>query len=154
MLRRLICSLLFSALVLSGCGTMSAPTPTQTPNPPPASEGGWTIRMTQSGGIMGLSHSIEISSDGDYTVTDERSGKTNAGKLSDGELDRLARLVASTEYSPNPLPSGCADCFIYDIEISGAPRAFTARADDVTLASSGLSPLVTELRTIMDRELN
>src|SRR5258706_5518507 len=144
--------MLFSALILCACGIVPTAAPVKTQ--PPILENDWTIKMTRSGGIMGLSHSIEISSDGSYTVIDERVGQTKQGKLSEDELSVLIQLVASTQYSPNNQPSGCADCFIYHIEISGADQAFTAQADDVTLGNSGLGPLVMELRAIIDRELN
>ena len=152
MYRLLICTMAICMLFLSGCASTSAPA---TPKDElPTLAGTWTIRMVHSGGIMGLSRSIEVSSEGMYTVTDERAGGTKKGRLSEEELKRLAQLVSSVQYSPPTGPSGCADCFIYDIEISGAGKPFTARADDVTLSASGLEPLVSALGAIMDRELN
>ena len=70
------------------------------------------------------------------------------------ELDDLKKLVASVQYSPVPSETGCADCFIYDIAISGTGSPFKAHVDDVTLEDSGLGQLVLQLRTMMDRELN
>jgi len=151
MYRPWICALLFCMLYVSGCEITSTPVPTNDRIPPLT--GAWSIRMVHSGGIMRVSRSIQISSEGTYTVTDERTGSTKEGRLSGPELDRLTELVASIQYSRSSGPSGCADCFIYDIEISGAQKAFTARADDVSLADSGLGPLAMELRAIMDREL-
>jgi hypothetical protein len=151
-MRLLISTTVLITLFLSSCGIISTPAPAK--NQSPTLEGNWTIKMTHSGGIMGLSRSIEITSDGTYTVADQRTGQTKKGKLSEDEFTQLTQLVASTQYSPNNQPSGCADCFIYDIEISGIGKTFTANADDVTLADSGLGPLVMELRSIMDRELN
>ncbi len=68
---------------------------------------------------MGLSRSIEISSDGNYTVMDERSNKTITKKLSANELSKLQEIISNTEYinTERSGPSGCADCFIYDLEI-------------------------------------
>src|SRR5258708_23956287 len=144
--------ILFSTLILCGCGIVATVAPAKTQ--PPILKNDWTIKMTHSGGIMGLSHSIEISSEGSYTVTDERVGQTKQGKLSEDELSALIQLVASTQYSPNNQPSGCADCFMYHIEISGADIGVTAQAGDVTLGNAGLGPLVMELAAISDWEWN
>jgi hypothetical protein len=151
-MRLLVFTTVLITLLLSSCGIISTSAPAK--NQSPTLEGNWTIRMTHSGGIMGLSRSIEITSDGTYTVADQRTGQRKEGKLSEDEFTQLTQLVASTQYSPSNQPSGCADCFIYNIEISGAAKTFTANADDVTLADSGLGPLVMQLRAIIDRELN
>ncbi len=148
MVRLLICLTLLGTMFVSGCTT--APTP----EPLPAPENEWTIKMVHSGGIMGLSRSIEISSNGAYVVIDERAQQKEQGQLSDEELASLSEQVASLKYSPSSTPSGCADCFIYDLEISGTGKPFRAQVDDITLQGSGLGPLVMELRSILDRELN
>jgi hypothetical protein len=148
MFRRLICITLPGILFLSGC------TSTTTAEPLPTLENKWTIKLTHSGGIMGLSRSIEVSSSGMYIVTDDRSGETKEGILPAQEVADLKELAASVQYSPVPKETGCADCFIYDIAISGTTKLFTAHVDDVTLEDSGLGPLVLQLRTIMERELN
>jgi hypothetical protein len=148
MFRQLICIILPGALFLSGCA--SAPNA----EPLPTLENEWTIKMTHSGGIMGLSRSIEVSSSGIYIITDDRPEARKEGILSAREVADLKELVAFTQYSPVPKETGCADCFVYDIAISGTGRPFKARVDDVTLEDSGLGPLVLQLRTIMERELN
>ena len=42
---------------------------------------------------MGLSRSIEISSDGKFTVVDERANKTITGELSADELSKINEQV-------------------------------------------------------------
>ena len=152
MIRYSICLPILSALLLSGCVSIPAPAPSQTQLP--LLQGEWTIKMIHSGGIMGLLRTIEISSDGSYVVMDERAGRTEQGQLSPEELASLVMRVSSMLYSAAAGPYSCADCFIYDIEIFGAEKPFTARVDDVTLEESGLGPLVTDLRAIIDRELD
>ena len=111
---RFISTLLITLFVIGCASVAGEPTKTILPTP----ENTWTrIKMIHSGGIMGLSRSIEISSDGTYKVIELRALLTNEGKLSSSELNELKQLISSLEYVPNDKPYGCADCFIYDIEI-------------------------------------
>ncbi len=64
---------------------------------------------------MGLVRSIEVSSDGSYTVTDKRTNKTVSGILSKDEISKLTKIVAGVENIASEKPNGaCADCFVYD----------------------------------------
>jgi len=111
--------------------------------------------MEQSGGIMGLSRSIEISSDGNFTVTDQRTDKTVKGQLSAYELTSLRELVTTAKLAsiPPTEETGCADCFIYNLEIQGKGEPISVQLNDVTLPDSGLGSLVVFLRGLMDRSL-
>lgn len=138
-------------LLSAGC----TPALTQTPatNFPSAPGGAWTIRMTLSGGIMGAMKKIEIRSDGSYIVIDERASQTRSGRLSVAETAALAERAASIEHQPNSKQYTCADCFIYNLEISGEEGRFTAQVDDLSLPESGLEALITYLREVMERKL-
>ena len=141
--------------VLLGCRTMTAAfsTPTAAPLPSapaeptglamelPALSGDWHIKVTQSGGIMGLSRMLEISSGGEMAVTDLRSNKKNQVTLTADKLAELTKLVEATKYQPVSVPSGCADCFIYDFDISGGGKKFQVQLNQIDLANSGLQPL-------------
>jgi len=143
-------------LLITGCGSFSTPAPLNTPKPEsPALDGDWTIKMTQSGGIRGLSRSIEVSSDGKYTVVDERANKTITGELTANELVELNELVATSNYVPAAKPDGsvCADCFVYDLEIQVNGEKLSVQLNDFTLTNSGLEPLVTYLRGLIDTAL-
>ena len=145
--------LLFGILFVSSC----APAEVHKPDSPkmPALEGKWVIRMTQSGGIMGMSQSIDIRSDGSYTATDIRTDQTRAGRLSEDELTGLIKHVASVEYSTVDVPEhfGCADCFLYDLQITANKQIFSVQLNDISLPQSGLESLVMNLREIMTRKL-
>ena len=148
---------LCTTLFLSACGSIATagsanPAETEKNNLPELS-GEWTITMIHSGGIMGLSRSIKISADGNYTVMDERAAQTKQGQLSSAELAGLVEVVNSSQYFPNKEPYGCADCFIYTIEIAADDRDFSAQVDDITIEKSGLGSLVSALRSIIEREL-
>ena len=91
--RTIFLYVLLMTLLITGCGPASMPGPLNTPTTEPSASGGdWTIKMTQSGGIMGLSRSIEVSSDGNYTVVDERTNKTVTGELTANELSELNEI--------------------------------------------------------------
>jgi hypothetical protein len=109
--------------------------------------------MTQSGGIMGLLRSIEVSSDGKYAVIDERAGNTVTGELTNEELATLHDLIAGFEFAAPKIPAVCADCFVYDVEIESGGKKMIVKADDVALPDSGMESLVDFLRSIMDSAL-
>lgn len=156
---RAILVLLIFTMFASACGplipvTTAPEVPLATQSLPDLGES-WTLKMSHTGGIMGLSRSIEISSDGKYTVTDERQNTTVEGQLSADKLSKLQDLLISSVRNSSPRgPNGaCADCFIYTIEFSGGGKTFTATVDDTTIGDSGLEPLVTFLRGIIEGEL-
>jgi hypothetical protein len=154
-------------LLVAGCGPSSTleplistpESPMSTPELPksnlPVLDGNWKIKMTHSGGIMGLSRSIEISSDGKYTVIDERANKSVTRELERDELSKLINIVACSEYISMtlPQPSGCADCFVYDLAIHGDGKKFSVQVDDISLPDSGMENLVMYVRDLMDAAL-
>jgi hypothetical protein len=148
-----IIPLIFAALLVIGCTQARAETPAPTATQLML-EGKWAVKMTHSGGIMGLMRSIEVASDGTYTVTDERANKTFTGKLTDDELKKLQDMITDMQYTAPTMPGGvCADCFIYDIQIQSDGKGLTVQLDDISLPESGLEPLVTTLRNMMDLSL-
>ena len=152
---------LLISLLIAGCSPSSTPEPLKTPTTEvhastlPALNGDWTIKMRHSGGIMGLSRSVEVSSDGKFTVVDERTDKTIKGNLSADELLKINEKVTSAEYIPAVKPDGmvCADCFIYDLEIQRNGEKFAVQLNDISLPNSGLESLVTYLRGLIDTAL-
>ena len=144
--------ILVFALLISACSP-SGPSPLATPSLPALGET-WTIKMNQSGGIMGLSRSVEISSDGKFTVTDDRTDQKVEGQLTDDELTQLRDLAANTKLTTTPETesAGCADCFVYTIEIQNG-KSFNTQLNDISLPGSGLESLVAFLRDLMDKAL-
>ena len=104
---------------------------------------------------MGVSRSIEISSDGKYVVADERANKTITGELTVNELSKLNKIVSDSNFaSPTkPQKSSCADCFIYGIEMQVNGKKVVYQMDDITLSASGFESLVIFLRDLMDSAL-
>ncbi len=163
MLRTVFLSVFAAAFLVAGCASSPAateadvpaatPVPASTPTLMVADE--WTIKMTHSGGIMGLMRTVEISSDGSYTVIDERINKTVSGELSESELAELQEIVASLDYNTGqkPNPGGCADCFVYVLEIQGTEKNLNLQLDDISLPESGMETLVKFLRELIDSAL-
>lgn len=161
--RRILAGLLV-LLVLLGCRTLTSGLPAPAPANPPASAetpsgpalqlptltGNWQITMNMSGGIMGMSRQVEVSNNGNVTVTDMRSNKSSSTRLSSADLTALDQLVTGSKYYPADSPSTCADCFVYDLEISSGGQKFQAHVDQVTLPASGLQPLVDLLTQVMN----
>ncbi len=154
MLRTLFPFGLIIALLVAGCASFApANAPAATPTLPTIADE-WKVKMTHSGGIMGLMRSIEVSSDGSYTITDERANKKVSGMLTKEEMTKLTKLISNTEFIANEKPSGsCADCFIYDLEVQNSGGKFIIQLDDISLPDSGMEDLVTSLRALMDSEL-
>lgn len=146
------CLLLFATL-LSACGPARispTPLPTQAaPQPLPTLADKWSLKLTQSGGFAGVLLTVEVSSDGKISAEDSGSGKSKAQNLTADELAELKRLISTARISPNAGPyPGCADCFLYTLEINSNGKLSQVRADDITLKDSGALELVTYLRKL------
>ena len=140
MLRPYLISLFAAALFLAGCAQSAAtaypnPETDQTANTMPNLQGDWRIKLTHSGGIMGLLRTMEISSDGSYTVTDERSNQTATKTLGPEELQELTRLISSAQYIAPSKPN------------------LTVQLNDISLPDSGMAPVIAHLRGLIDKAL-
>ncbi len=139
--------IIFVLLVFfTGCATFT---------PAPAISQWTTITLNHSGGFIGLSRSIEISHDGKFVVSDDRAKQSIRGELSAQELSALNNLIASVASIPvaTPKQSGCADCFVYALQIQGSGKNPGVQFDDVTLPESGFESLVIFLRDLIDKSL-
>ena len=150
---KLLKSLLLFTVILSACGPARfdpGPLSTQAaPQPLPTLSDKWSLKLTQSGGIAGIMLTVEVLSDGKITAEDPRSGKSEKRDLTTDELAELKRLVSSAKISPNAAPyPGCADCFIYTLEVNSNGNLSRIQVDDITLKDSGALELVTYLRKL------
>jgi hypothetical protein len=165
-------SLLLITLGLLGCGffysifqiptATSSPEPTAIPSPGPTAiptqaaqklpnlTGNWHIRLEQTGGIAGVSRNLEISSSGKMTIIEERINKNETTQLPADKFAMLKELVASSEYHPVTQPMGCADCFIFNLQIDNGSEKFQMQIDQINLPNTGLEPLVGFLGGILN----
>jgi hypothetical protein len=148
--RGLVVLMLLSLFGLSGCGTERT-----FPPPAPTPDRDWTMRLTQTGGFAGVHLVIHVTSAGEMRVQDQRTGRAATLRLPPGELSELDSLRQALTAPQTPrLPSACADCFIYDLEIESNTGLIRLQADDTTLAASGAQALIEHLRELRDRALS
>ncbi len=141
--------MLSAALLLTACASSSD----QILYTPPALSDDWSVNMIQTGGIMGMKRSILISSDGAYQVLDQRTQKSATGTLTEAQRAEVKETLTGLKFTAPSLPSACADCFIYNIEIESNGQKMKIQLDDTTLPGSGFEPLVDSLRGLMDNAL-
>ena len=138
-------SFLVIFIFTAACGQLKS-----APQPLPSPSRNWTLIMMQSGGFAGVSLSARISSNGQLIAEDQRSNRSVTQTLSSQTMAKLNQLVSGISVSANNNPqSGCADCFIYDLEIQSEESDFHINVDDVTLKDSSASeliPLIIKLR--------
>jgi len=147
--KRVLPALILSLFWFSACGP-----PRVFPRPLPTSDGSWSIRLTQTGGFAGADLAMQVSSDGLMTAEDVRSGRTVSKLLSEATMTELNQLVAETTLSTiERPPSVCADCFIYELEITSTTGVVRVQADDTNLGESGAQMLILFLREIRDQAL-
>jgi hypothetical protein len=142
-------SLLFLVIGLSACSSAKP-----VPRPLPTLTDEWTIKFTQSGGFAGVLLTLEISSEGRFKAQDQRAGKNVDQSLSPEMIGQLTALIAGLRVSPDAGTSpGCADCFIYELEIHSGGSVSKTRVDDVTIGRSGVEELITFLRRLRNGAL-
>ncbi|MCL4396207.1 MAG: hypothetical protein M1482_15630 [Chloroflexi bacterium] len=122
---------------------------TSAPQPSAASGQNWEINLSVSGGFAGVTRSLQVNSTGQLTANDAQSRKQVTAQLPAADLSELADLVSHLQ-PPHAasLPSGCADCFNYDVTVTVGERLLEFRGDDVTLQGSGWQDLVGRLTAL------
>ncbi|HEX2696420.1 MAG TPA: hypothetical protein VHM28_01855 [Anaerolineales bacterium] len=155
--RVLQCLSLF-AILLSACGPARfdpKPLPTSgAPQPLPTLADKWSVKLTQSGGFAGVMLTVEVSSDGTIKAEDTRSGKSVTQTLSPTQLNQLKDLISAAKISPNAAPyPGCADCFIFTLEINSNGTVSRVQVDDITAKDSGALELINALRQLRNAML-
>lgn len=149
---RLVAIVLLGMTFGSACGAVFPFTPVSQSLPSP--EGEWTLTLRQTGGFVGVQLQVQVTSAGQLTATDERSGRTATQSLPAQTLGQLRQLMAAVRIpAGGGTPSACADCFIYDLTIKNGSGTMSMHADDLTLAGSGAADLITYLTGLRDSAL-
>jgi hypothetical protein len=153
-------ALMFS-IILSACGPAKlSPQPTAeqiplpTSIPSPVSSADWDISLTQSGGIAGVSRSLELQSNGMVVVVDECSGKRIERQLTQDEISKINQLLNSFSFQKLSTPMGCADCFFYTLQIRSGGRVVDIQSDEVNLNGTGAENLIGYLSNLMSAMLS
>jgi hypothetical protein len=124
------------------------------PPPVPTPGGDWSVQLIQTGGFAGVDLAIKVFSDAHMTADDRRSGRTVTVPVSQADMQELKDLLAQIGApTADHLPSVCADCFIYDLEIISGSARVRIQADDMNLSESGAQALILFLGQIRDQAL-
>ena len=158
---RLFVMLMVLTLFLAACGPATITPPDAVPLPSPSGPQSlpspaqpWDLSLTQSGGFAGVQLKVDVSSAGRLSAEDQRSGKKVSRQLDAATLEKLAGLAAAVAASTPQSPhSSCADCFLYDLQVTSGARTVHVQADDTTLAASGAQELVSLLNQLRDGAL-
>ena len=116
----LLRAILALLLGLTACSRLlpTASSPQALPSPAAS----WTtIKLMQSGGIAAVILSVEVSSDGQLKAEDRLSGRSVVQSVTPEAMAELTRLFSKSSALTAAAPhSNCADCFIYDLEVTSA----------------------------------
>src|SRR5512142_1246459 len=140
------------ALALAACGPAVVSPPASQASPAPAQD--WTVKLTQSGGFAGVLLTVQVSSDGTLIARNERAGSSVTKSLPPEATAQIASFAAGLAAATSATPrSGCADCFLYRLEVTSGGRSAAIDADDTTLAGSGAAELIQLLQRLRDEAL-
>ena len=143
----------FISMLLCACVAVRPVLPSPQPLPSPSAK--WQVKLTQSGGFAGVLLRVEVASNGQLTAEDQRAGRVVMETLSPQTTAELGRLIGRIKPGIIDKPgSGCADCFIYDLELHLDAGDVRVQADDTTLGNSGAADLIARLRQLRDAALH
>jgi hypothetical protein len=149
---RLFCASLAITIFLAACGP--AELRPAGPQPLPSPSDSWSVSLTQSGGFAGVLLKVQVSSDGQLVAEDSKSGRSVTQHLPPETLAKLASMLSTVFLAtPGSPHTGCADCFLYDLDISSGASAVHTRLDDTMLAASGAEELIRLLAQLRDSAL-
>jgi hypothetical protein len=141
--------------VMTAAGILSCTSRVAFPPPIASPANDWSLVLVQSGGFAGVNLTIQADSDGKITAKDARSGREITRPLSDSKLQELGALLAALDVrGDRGATSACADCFLYDLEITGPGGTTRWRGDDTTLDGSGTENLIRLLVKLRDEALS
>ncbi len=154
-MKKTLLSLLLISLLLAACATPATETPArEAPAKPERTKTpiAWSsIKLTQSGGLAGVSRIITFSQDGRGSAVDERAAKNVEVTLTAEQVAQMDALVQEVVKLPRvALESTCVDCFVYALEVSSSGKTKIVQLSEAQLAASGFEALVTFLRALMD----
>lgn len=147
---------------LAACTTGDRGTVAPTPQPAPTratmetskpSED-WQIELSMSGGFAGVRRSATLSSNGQMIAKDLKINKQVTVQIPEKDLTQISGLVRQAQPAPpTDQLSNCRDCFHYEFTLKRGKQQFSVQADDTTLESSGMGPLINQLADLQEKAL-
>jgi len=106
-----------------------------------------------SGGFVGVSRSIVVTSLGEATASDTKKNQTVSSQLNEDELGVLFGLIKDLPEEWVVNAKDCNDCFEYALIITRGGDELSASLNDLELADTDLDPLVKALVELQDQLL-
>jgi hypothetical protein len=142
---------------LSACG--GAPQDTQEPAPQstPSEQSdtncnvptNWTIDYSRSGGFAGFNESLTLRSDGNLSIQSENPPANAQRLISPDQISAIANLLAQAcPFEMKANDAGCADCFLYKLNVQMDGQSYVLLATDVTLTDE-VYPLIDALSQLL-----
>jgi hypothetical protein len=138
--------------VIAACSATRA-APSTAPSAQNPSFAPWNLTFHVTGGFAGLDRKLELASSGELTAMDRKRAMCVAAVAPASEVARIASLIADLPSVDSDRRNDCRDCLQYDVEIHVQGRSLVSRLNDMSLAASGLDPLVTALTALLNRVL-
>ena len=109
----------------------------------------WVIQFNRTGGFAGVDESLTLDSAGKLTVQSKRPARNEQKTISNDRVNAIGEILAQAcPFEMKPNDTGCADCYLYKLDIQMDGETYMMLATDVTLAEE-LHPLVTELNGLL-----
>ena len=156
-MKKIILIVFFVGVILSACGgapvSTDAPSPLGTPtsqlDTPCSVPAQWAIQFNRSGGFAGVSESLTLDSGGSLMVQSERPAVNVRKTISGDQVNAIGELlVRACPFEMKPNDAGCADCFLYKLDVQMDGKTYVMLATDVTLTED-LHPLISTLNQIL-----
>jgi hypothetical protein len=130
----LVCA---SMLAVSGCGDEDS-----TADPPVS---GPLVTYARSGGVASMPEQLVVEAGGSATVEAGVDSVRTTFELSEAELDELRSTLEAADFGGvEPGPTGCADCYSYEVVYDGT----TVSYDDANTAPASVTAVVALLGRI------
>ncbi len=113
----------------------------------------WTIEFGREGGIMGLTQSLELSSDGSLIAQDLQAQKSFTKTLDPTQLSEIEhQLAQACPFETQKTEQTCADCFFYDLIFRTNGARYQAQVTDLSIPPN-LQPLIQTLTGLLDETI-
>jgi hypothetical protein len=154
---KVISLLVIFSFALSACAGASVSTAQPEPLGTPAASStaacsqpaNWMIQFNRSGGFAGVNQTMTLQSDGSLKIESEKPLANVQKSISKEQVSQITNLLAQAcpfEMHPNDL--GCADCFIYKLNVQMNGQTYNILATDVTLTDQ-MYPLINTLNQLL-----
>lgn len=139
------------ALLVTGCvNPMAKTTEPASTAKLPSLEGAWTVTLNQSGGLMGLSRNLIVTSTGEAILFDQKTMKYLPALLNQEKFDLFLAEYKNVDLANSFDPETCADCFTYQLSVDIGGTVQKYDYNDLTASQNGLAAISQLMVHLMD----